>query len=211
MLMPHACFRSKARTAHRDHCAVAMRRRPLPEQWMSSEHVADDERIRLAKAYFAKVDAGDGALLDMFTDDAQAYFPKIGTTRGKAALVNLVQTLTSVVRRFVHDPRHMVFTLQGTRLVVEGVEAGELADGTPFPAGAKSAGRFCNVFEFEGPLIRRLHIYADPDFAGQFDGPFATSAPSAPVASRSNPRSVHDNLAIAANATATIADTHSRS
>jgi hypothetical protein len=23
---------------------------------------------------------------------------------------------------------------------------------------------FCNVFEFEGELIKRVHIYADPDF-----------------------------------------------
>ena len=151
---------------------------------MSSDHGADDaaddaahdERIWLAKTYFAKVDAGDGALLDMFTEDAQAYFPKIGSTHGKAQLVHLVQTLTSVVRQFVHDPSHMVFTVQGTRLVVEGVETGEFSDGTPFPAGAKSEGRFCNVFEFEGQLISRLHIYADPDFAGQFDGRFATSA-----------------------------------
>ncbi|WP_405833295.1 hypothetical protein [Streptomyces sp. NBC_01176] len=25
---------------------------------------------------------------------------------------------------------------------------------------------FCNVFEFEGERIKRLHIYEDPDFAG---------------------------------------------
>lgn len=125
--------------------------------------------IAIAKSYFAKVDAGDPMLLEMFTDDVQAYFPKIGTTHGKIALAKLVQTLTTTVRSFVHDERVMLFTHAGDRLVVEGTETGVLADGTPWPAGARSEGRFCNVFEFRGSLISRLHIYADPDFAGRYE------------------------------------------
>jgi hypothetical protein len=42
-----------------------------------------------------------------------------------------------------------------------------LTSGVPFPGDARSSGLFCNVFEFRGKLISRLHIYADPDFAGQ--------------------------------------------
>lgn len=60
----------------------------------------------------------------------------------------------------------------GSRVVVEGVEEGELAGGIPFPGQARSGGRMCNVFEFEGNLIKRLHIYADPDFAGQYQALF---------------------------------------
>ncbi|HWA57890.1 MAG TPA: nuclear transport factor 2 family protein [Gemmatimonadales bacterium] len=115
---------------------------------------------------------GDGDLLDLFTEDVQAYFPKIGTTRGKAELVQLVQRLSRAVPRFAHDPTLMVFTREGSRLVVEGTESGVFADGTPWPAGARSEGRYCNVFDFQGPLIRRLHIYVDPDFAGRFDDLF---------------------------------------
>jgi ketosteroid isomerase-like protein len=136
---------------------------------MHTDHPAADEQVRLAKAYFARVDAGDPELLGMFTDDVRAYFPKIGTTRGKADLMRLVQALTGAVRRFVHDPQSMFFTQAGDRLVVEGTETGILADGTPWPAGARSEGRYCNVFEFRGPLISRLYIYADPDFAGRYD------------------------------------------
>lgn len=136
---------------------------------MTSDSATADEQIRIAKAYFAKVDAGDTTLLEMFTKDVQAYFPKIGTTHGRSELVTLVQTLTSVVPRFAHDPRRMVFTQQGSRLVVEGIETGEFADGTAWPAGAKSEGRYCNVFEFDGNLIQRLHIHVDPDFAGRYD------------------------------------------
>jgi ketosteroid isomerase-like protein len=140
---------------------------------MDTDHPAADEQIRLAKAYFARVDAGDPELLGMFTDDVQAYFPKIGTTHGKSALVRLVQRLTSAVPRFAHDQSRMVFTQEGDRLVVEGTEKGVLADGTPWPAGARSEGRYCNVFEFRGALIRRLHIHVDPDFAGRFDDAFS--------------------------------------
>lgn len=139
---------------------------------MNEKYPAAHEQIRLAKTYFRKVDAGDKDLLDMFTEDVQAYFPKIGTTRGKTELVQLVQRLTSVVPRFAHDATQMVFTREGGRLIVEGIETGVFADGTPWPAGARSEGRFCNVFDFEGPLIRRLHIYVDPDFAGQYDNLF---------------------------------------
>ncbi|MBV9879802.1 MAG: nuclear transport factor 2 family protein [Gemmatirosa sp.] len=134
-----------------------------------TDDTTEDLRVRLAKTYFAMVDAGDPALLALFTDDVQAYFPKIGTTHGKAALTRLVQALTGAVRRFEHDPGAMIFTQAGDRLVVEGTERGVLADGTPWPAGARSEGRYCNVFEFRGPLISRLHIYADPDFAGRHD------------------------------------------
>jgi ketosteroid isomerase-like protein len=139
---------------------------------MNADDPVPDARIRLARAYFARVDAGDPELLAMFTDDVQAYFPKIGTTHGKTDLLRLVQTLSAAVPRFAHDQSRMVFTQAGDRLVVEGTEQGVLADGTTWPAGARSEGRYCNVFEFRGPLISRLHIYADPDFAGRHDDLF---------------------------------------
>jgi hypothetical protein len=44
-----------------------------------------------------------------------------------------------------------------------------LADGRSWPAGGRTEGRYCNVFEFRGPLICRLHIYADPGFAERHD------------------------------------------
>ena len=170
---------------------------------MTSGHTAMDAQIRIARSYFARVDAGDGTLLDMFTDDVQAFFPKIGITRGTAELLNLVQTLTRVVRQCVHDPSRMLFTHQGTRLVVEGVEAGEFADGAPFPAGAKSEGRFCNVFEFRDGLISRLNIYADPDYAGQYDSPFSTSAQRLPIETRPSVEIARENFMTAMN----VADT----
>ncbi|GFN01174.1 hypothetical protein Sfulv_59840 [Streptomyces fulvorobeus] len=53
----------------------------------------------------------------------------------------------------------------GSHVVVEGAEKGTTTSGVDFPDGVYSFGLFCNVFEFEGELIKRLHIYVDPDFA----------------------------------------------
>jgi ketosteroid isomerase-like protein len=134
---------------------------------MNSGYPIADEQLRMAREYFSKVDAGDASLLEMFTEDAQLYFPKYGTAHGKAEFLQLIQGLTSAIARFVHDESLMVFTQSGNRLVVEGIESGFLTDGRPFPAGARSEGRYCNVFEFRGNLISRMHIHADPDLAGQ--------------------------------------------
>lgn len=140
---------------------------------MEASYATADQQIRLAKQYFAKVDAGDATLLDLFTEDAQVYYPTFGTVSGKAAFVKIVQGLSVAVRQFVHDPASMVFTQAGNRLAVEGIETGILADGSPFPASARSQGRYCNVFEFRGTQISRLHIHADPDLAGRHADLFA--------------------------------------
>lgn len=131
------------------------------------DYPSSDEQVNLAKQYFRKVDAGDPSLLDMFADDAQAYFPRFGIARGKTEFISLVQGLNAAVSRFIHDENLMIFTQAGNRVVVEGIETGALTDGTPFPGDAGSGGHFCNVFEFRGSLISRLHIYADPNFTGK--------------------------------------------
>ena len=141
----------------------------------TNDYPTSDEQMSIVKDYFKKVGAGDPTLLDLFTDDAQAFFPKRGVINGKGEFVTFVQALGAAVSRFFHDPELMVFTQGGNRTVVEGIEVGELADGTPFPGDAKSAGRFCNVFEFRGSLISRMHIYADPDLAGKHNDLFAWS------------------------------------
>ncbi|HTN04106.1 MAG TPA: hypothetical protein VL132_19605 [Planctomycetaceae bacterium] len=59
----------------------------------------------------------------------------------------------------------MTFHVAGDHVIVEGFESGVMADGTPWPVEGRSEGRFANVFEFDGDLIKRVHIYVDPDFA----------------------------------------------
>jgi hypothetical protein len=135
----------------------------------NSDYNTASEQIRLAKEYFIKVDNGDSSLIDMFTVDAQLFFPKFGTLHGKQQIAKAAQLLMSAVSKFYHDPKLMIFTQSGNRLVVEGIESGYLADKSPFPGTGLSEGRYCNVFEFDGFLISRLHVYADPDLNGKND------------------------------------------
>ena len=129
--------------------------------------VTSDEQIAITKEYFKRVDSGAPDLLDLFTDDTQIFYPRFGYARGKAEIVPFLVGLGAGVASFQHPEDRMVFTQESNRVVVEGAEQGVLTSGTPFPGDARSAGLFCNVFEFRAHLISRLHIYADPDLAGQ--------------------------------------------
>ena len=50
------------------------------------------------------------------------------------------------------------------RSIGEGTVTGELRSGPTFPDRLISFGMFCNIFEFEGALIKRVNIDEDPDF-----------------------------------------------
>ena len=62
-------------------------------------NLANDIAVRIAKEYFARLDAGSAQLLDLFTTDAQIYFPKFGIGRGHAA-----QECDAVLDQ-AHEPR----------------------------------------------------------------------------------------------------------
>ncbi|OPF83934.1 hypothetical protein VT50_0203405 [Streptomyces antioxidans] len=123
-----------------------------------------EQMVELAKKYFRLVDGEEGSLIDMFTTDCRVFFPKYGTARGPQELAELASGLLKTQKFFRHDFDSMVFTVEGDRLAVEGLVAGESADGRSWPAHPRNEGRYCNVFEFSGGLISRLHIYEDPDF-----------------------------------------------
>ncbi len=132
---------------------------------MSSELEA--KRIDKIVAYFRKVnevDAGDPDLLEFFTDDVQFYFPKYGTTRGKDAVVTFDERIGRELKSVRQDIDGFNYIAAGDHVVVEGTESGVTWSGISWPDGTISQGRFCSVFEFDGLLIRRLHIYVDPDF-----------------------------------------------
>ncbi len=121
-------------------------------------------RIEAIRTYFRKVDAGDPTILDLFTEDLQMYFPKFGLARGKRALVTFAERMGANLATIGHDIDGLTFHVSGDTIVVEGREWGTTRDGRAWPDGAVSQGLFCSVFEFDGPLIRRMHIYVDPDF-----------------------------------------------
>lgn len=121
-------------------------------------------RIANAIEYFRRVDRADPTVLDLFTDDATMYFPKLGVAHGKAQIGLFAQGFGAEIVEIEHDIAHFTILPSGDFVVVEGQEKGRTLSGGAWPDGAYSQGRFCNVFAFEGELIKRVHIYADPDF-----------------------------------------------
>ncbi|QRK08844.1 nuclear transport factor 2 family protein [Archangium violaceum] len=128
------------------------------------EQPDSNSRLRAVQDYFRKVDLRDPGIMELFTDDVQLFFPKFGVSRGKAGLARFSQLLTSYLESIEHDIEGFRYVVSGDSIVVEGTERGVTRDGVHWPDNEISQGRFCNVFEFEGPLIRRVHIYVDPDF-----------------------------------------------
>ncbi|MFT4189912.1 MAG: nuclear transport factor 2 family protein, partial [Comamonas sp.] len=128
---------------------------------------SSDARIETVRDYFRKVDAKDPALLDLLTEDVAFFFPKFGVARGKAALARFAERIAQDAAKLTHDIDGLVFTVDGDRIAVEGQEWGVTADGRSWPDGAVSQGRFANVFEFEGALIKRAFVYVDPDFTSE--------------------------------------------
>jgi hypothetical protein len=124
-------------------------------------------QVEVAIAYFRKGDARDPAILDLFTDDVELFFPKLGRVRGKEAFVRFAATLAAEMVRLEHDVEGFRILHAGDTVVVEGTERGVTREGVAWPDGVVSEGRFCNVFEFNGALIRRLYVYVDPDFTSR--------------------------------------------
>lgn len=130
-----------------------------------SDAALTQTRIEAANDYFRKIDSGDPSILDMLTDDVETYFPKFGVGYGKADFMEVAKGLMRSLQSIRHDLDRMKFHVAGHHVIVEGFESGVMADGTSWPVEGRSEGRFANVFEFEGALIKRIYIYVDPDFA----------------------------------------------
>ncbi|WP_309082215.1 nuclear transport factor 2 family protein [Zhihengliuella sp.] len=123
------------------------------------------QRVEIVRKYFRMVDAGDPGLLDLDTDDVEIFFPKFGHGRGREDMSEFARRLWIGLGSIEHDIEGLDIMVSGDRVAVEGRECGTLADGTAWPDGQVSTGRFCNVFAFRGTLISSVHIYADPDIA----------------------------------------------
>ncbi|MEV0952095.1 nuclear transport factor 2 family protein [Promicromonospora sp. NPDC050249] len=126
-------------------------------------------REEIAIDYFRRVDAGDPTVIDLFTQDAQMFYPKFGFARGRAQIGAFAQGLNLGIATLQHEIEGFTVLSSGNYVVVEGAENGTTRSGVDFPDGVTSFGLFCNVFEFQGDFIKRLHIYVDPDFAGTHD------------------------------------------
>ncbi|MFI5817244.1 nuclear transport factor 2 family protein [Streptomyces sp. RPA4-2] len=132
---------------------------------MNSNSDLQKKYEEIALSYFRLVDQGDPAIFDLFTDDAQMFFPKFGIATGKAQIAAFAQGFAGAIASIQHDESGLHVMASGNHVVVEGAGKGTLTSGATFPDDDPTSGMFCNVFEFEGEHIKRLHIYEDPDFA----------------------------------------------
>lgn len=134
----------------------------------------DVDRQRIVLDYLAALDGGGPTpsgvdLFDLFTDDAEMFFPKWGIARGKDEIGRMIADIGGTLVEIRHDPTALTWMLTGTDLIgCEGVSSGVHRDGR-WTAGQPDwgAGRWCDVFQLRGERIARCYVYLDPDYANQ--------------------------------------------
>jgi ketosteroid isomerase-like protein len=120
----------------------------------------------VATMYFKRLDLG-GDIFELFADDAYLWYPKHRPARGLQQIKELVAHIVPMWKRVEHAIQYFNYVVEGPMVVVEGRSRGELASGAAWTEDDASGGRFCNVFEIRDGKIHRLHIYLDPDYAGE--------------------------------------------
>ncbi len=128
---------------------------------------ANTAQKKAAREYFVRIDAGRPDLFDLFAVDFKFYFPKFGVGCGRAEFEILAGGLTSTFRSFAHDLQSFRYIEENHFVAVEGCTHGTTSGGTEWCGGETAGGRFSSIFEFRDGLIARMHIYLDPDYAGE--------------------------------------------
>ena len=130
-------------------------------------NASDPHNIEVVKEYFRRADAGRADLLDLMAEDVQLYFPKFGLARGRKAFAEMAAGMGGAFEWVEHDFSTYHFIAAGHHVVVEGTTRGAMKDGKSWAGGETPGGRFCNVFELDGGLITRVHVYLDPDYTSE--------------------------------------------
>jgi hypothetical protein len=91
--------------------------------------VVDREQAMLdvVKQYFIRADAARPDVLDLFTDDAELYFPKFGITKGKAGFGELATGLLGSLKAIAHQFRTSTTPWERTRLWWKARRMGRIA------------------------------------------------------------------------------------
>ena len=156
-------------------CTVIMANGAYAQQFTNNKkevimvNKQQEKQKRNAETYFRKVDAGefDSEYYGLFTEDVELYFPKFGFGKGKEGIKQFGVAMSGFLRGLTHDIENFNYVISDNTVVVEGTEKGITIDGKEWPDNATAFGKFCNVFEFEGELIKRIHIYVDPDVTSE--------------------------------------------
>jgi hypothetical protein len=136
--------------------------------------MTDEQRKSVALEYLKAFDNGGvtstgDSILELFSEDAQVYFPKWGIAEGREEIGKMFGEVGGNLVSIKHDYVNFNWVFGGSDTIVcEGTSYGEHKDG-PWRADVPmwGAGRWCDVFEIRDFLIQRLFIYLDPDYAGK--------------------------------------------
>jgi ketosteroid isomerase-like protein len=131
----------------------------------------DEDKIAIAREYFARVDQGRPDILELFHENAEIYFPKFGLGFGRQSLFEMVKGFEGSLEYIRHDYESLTFVPSGDYLVVEGTSHGKMS-GKSWAGGQTPGGRFCNLFKFTDGRISSLRIYLDPDYTGEDEARF---------------------------------------
>ncbi|MEY9148745.1 hypothetical protein ABIF00_006729 [Bradyrhizobium elkanii] len=126
----------------------------------------DARNIELVQQYFRKGDAMDPEIMKLFHPELQFYFPKFGIGRGPNTFLQFVSSISGQIEAFGHRMETFLYVARDPYVVVEGTTMGKI-EGKEWEGGKTPGGRFANVFEIRDNLIKRCHIYLDPDYTSE--------------------------------------------
>lgn len=159
------------------------------------EHMTLSEiRKNNVEIYFKKIDAGefDDEYFNLYTEDVEMYYPKFGFEKGKEGIKNFGKVIGAHLQKLTHDIENFRYIISDPIIVVEGTEKGITSSGKEWPDYKTSFGKFCNVFEFEGELIKRVHIYVDPDFTSEDSDRLSIFSNESKITKKSLPHQTRD-------------------
>lgn len=116
---------------------------------------------KTAIAYFEAVESrSHETIMQLFDKNCEVFFANFGVTKGWNNFEKVNQQLVKHFNKLYFKKEEFIITMQGNRVVVEGKEYGELANGQ-----AIQDNRMCNVFEVDSKtgLITRMYAYTDPN------------------------------------------------
>lgn len=115
---------------------------------------------KIALRYFEAVESrSHEAIMALFDQNCEVFFANFGVIKGYSEFDKVNQQLIKHFKELIFRKEAFILTTQENRVVVEGVEYGELANGT-----IVKENRLCNVFEInpDTGLIKRMFAYTDP-------------------------------------------------
>ena len=87
--------------------------------------LTDQDKIKVAREHFIRVDEGRADILELFYEDAETYFPKLGFGFGRESLFEMVKGFAGVLEYIRNDYDSLPFVLQATIWSLKGLHKGK--------------------------------------------------------------------------------------